>query len=316
MPSLAEHQSQRFVKLLLLGDAKSGKTGSLVSLVKAGYKLRILDFDNLLDILSKLVLDQCPERIDNIEFRTLRDRRKASPTGPIIDGSPKAFVDGIKMLDRWKYKGTDGSEIDYGVPAEWGSECILIVDSLSRLCDAAYDFREPLAPRGKSGEYDARAVYGDAQDAIELTLATLTSDRFETNVIVICHGMYMDLPDGTKKIFPQGVGQKLSPKIPQYFPNYIRYKNVNGKRTMQLESDPLIDIAVSITGVPKTLPVETGLATLFEMLRGPLKGEENATKAGDTRAGSDGRSSEPTTTDLRPATSTSKFQSIGKFTRR
>ena len=35
-----------------------------------------------------------------------------------------------------------------------------------------------------------------------------------TNVIVIAHGTYLDLPDGTKKIFPQGVGQKLSPKIP------------------------------------------------------------------------------------------------------
>ena len=34
---------------------------------------------------------------------------------------------------------------------------------------------------------------------------------FATNLIVIAHGTYMDLPDGTTKIFPQGVGQKLSP---------------------------------------------------------------------------------------------------------
>jgi hypothetical protein len=85
----------------------------------------------------------------------------------------------------------------------------------------------------------------------------------------------MDLPDGTKKIFPQGVGKALSPKIPQYFPTYVRYKNIAGKRTIQLKSDAMIDLANGIpTGVPDSLPVETGLATYFELLRGPLTEEE------------------------------------------
>jgi hypothetical protein len=319
MPSLAQHQSNRFVKLLLLGDAKSGKTGSLVSLVAAGYKLRILDFDNLLDILSKLILQQCPERIENVEYRTLRDRRKAGSTGPIIDGSPTAFVQGLRMLDRWKYKASDGTEIDLGVPASWGPECILVLDSLSRFCDAAYVFREPLAVRGKGGEFDARAVYGDAQDSVESTLAMLTSDTFETNVIVVAHGQYMDLPDGTKKIFPQGVGQKLSPKIPQYFPNYVRYKNLAGKRTIQLRSDAMIDLALAnplAKDEDKSLPVETGLATLFEMLRGPLTEEDRNYDRSNGHASSESTAEsrpEPSTTDSRPAPSTSKFQPLTKF---
>jgi hypothetical protein len=305
MPSLANHKSNRFVKLLLLGDSKAGKTGSLVSLVKAGYKLRILDYDNLLDILSKLVLQQCPENINNVEYRTLRDKRKAGPTGPIIDGTPTAFSQGIKLLDRWRYT-ENGMETDLGNPAKWGPNCILVLDSLSRFCDSAYDFREPLAVRGKSGEFDARAVYGDAQDSVESVLAMLTSDTFETNVIVIAHGQYMDLPDGTKKIFPQGVGQKLSPKIPQYFPNYVRYKNLAGKRTIQLRSDAMIDLALAnplAKDEDKSLPVETGLATLFEMLRGPLTEEEVK----------DDRPSEP---DPGPETSPRRFQPITKFARR
>ena len=69
MTSLAKHPSNDLVKLLLIGDAKSGKTGSLVSLVQAGYKLRILDFDNLLDILKYLILRDCPDKIDNVEVR-------------------------------------------------------------------------------------------------------------------------------------------------------------------------------------------------------------------------------------------------------
>ena len=78
------------------------------------------------------------------------------------------------------------------------------------------------------------------------------------------------LPDGTTKIFPQGVGQKLSPKIPQCFPNYIRYKNIAGKRIMQLVSDPMIDLANTRPDAfkEKTLPIETGLAEFFGALKG------------------------------------------------
>lgn len=269
MPNLAQHQSNSFTKLLLIGDAKSGKTGSLVSLVKAGYKLRVLDFDNLLDILKYKILEECPDKINNVEFRTLRDKYKSSPMGMMIDGRPKAWIESLRMLNQWKYTDDEGNDVDLGNPAEWGSDCILIIDSLSRWCDAAYNFHEAIIPRGKSGDFDGRAVYGNAQDDVEKQLASLTSDTLATNVIVVAHGQYMDLPDGTKKIFPQGVGQKLSPKIPQYFPNYIRYKNRNGKREIQLESDSMIDLANTnpskLSG--KTLPIETGLAEFFASLR-------------------------------------------------
>lgn len=283
MATLSRHQSNDVTKVLLLGDAKSGKTGSLVSLAKAGYKLRILDFDNLLDILKYKILDGCPEAIDNVEFRTLRDKYKAGAQGSVLDGSPKAWVNAIRMLDNWKYTDEDGTEVDLGKPALWGSDTILVVDSLSRLCDAAYDFHESIIPRGKSGDYDGRAVYGNAQDDVEKVLAMLTSRGFATNLIVIAHGIYQDLPDGTTKIFPQGVGQKLSPKIPQYFPNYIRYKNVGGKRVMQLVSDPMIDLANTRPDAfkEKTLPIETGLAEFFAALRGqPAKTEPKHTEDG------------------------------------
>lgn len=261
MSSLAKHQSNDFVKLLLLGDAKSGKTSSLVSLVKAGYKLRILDMDNLLDGLKHQIAKQCPERMDQVEFRTLRDKRKMTSTGPRLDGPAVAFINAIKMLDNWKYK-EDDEEIDLGKPANWGPDCILVLDSLSRLCDACYDWQEPL-----TGHDDKRATYWNAQGSIKDVLATLTSKAFETNVIVICHGLYMDQKDGTTKIFPQSVGKAIGPEIPQYFPNYVRFRNIGGKRTIQLKSDALIDLAASKPDLPDSLPAETGLATFFEALR-------------------------------------------------
>lgn len=266
MTSLANHHSSQFVKLLLLGDAKSGKTSSLVDLVEAGYSLRILDMDNLLDPFVFFVRKRCPDKIGNVEFRTIRDKRKMTELGPMIDGPPKAFPDAIKMIDRWRYDD-GGTKIDLGEPYKWGPDCILVLDSLSRFCDAAHDWRTALTPASKSGnQYDGRSIYKDAQDAVEDTLATITSKTFETHVIVICHGVYQDIPNGGVKLFPQGVGQKLSPKIPQYFPNYIRYKNQGGKRTIQFKSDILIDLA-SPEAVPDTLPMEGGLGKFFEILR-------------------------------------------------
>lgn len=264
MPSLEYHQSNDWTKLLLLGDAKSGKTTALWSLVKAGYKLRILDMDNLLDSLKERLIKECPDKLGTVEYRTLRDNYKFVADGSVVvDGAPKAFMNAMKMLDKWKY-----DDIDLGDPKEWGPDCILVIDSLSRLCDAAYDFNAALAAKGMDG----RAIYGAAQDAVESTLANLTGVKFTANVIVICHGNYMDQPDGTKKIFPQGVGQKLSPKIPQYFPVYVRFKNIGGTRTVQLTSDPMIDLAMPKIDAfkEKTLPVETGLATIFDTLRGKV----------------------------------------------
>ena len=276
MPSIANHQSNNFTKLLLLGDSKAGKTTSLASLVNAGYMLRILDLDNLLDGLKDRIFAECADMAKNVEFRTLRDKYKTGPLGPMVDGTPKAFIDAMKMLDDWKY-----DDINLGKPNAWGPDCILVLDSLTRLCDAAYAYHVALA----GPKADGRAVFFAAQRAVEMVLANLTSEHFETNVIVICHGIYQDLPDGTTKIFPSGLGQKLSPKIPSYFPVYVRYKNVAGKRSVQIESDVMIDLAMPKLGAfaGKSLPIETGLATIFETLRGESKPKTDAPKPTPTK---------------------------------
>lgn len=259
MPSLSDHQSSDYTKALIAGDAMTGKTGALVSLVKAGYELFVMDFDNKLDILAQLVQRECPELIDSVQFVTLRDKFKAGPAGPTLDGSPKAFPTAMKYLDNWP---------DYGKPAEWGPKRILVLDSLSRMCDAAYDFNAAVMPAKLAA--DPRAIYGASQDAIETVLATLTSEAFHTNVIVIAHVQFLDLPDGTTKGFPQGVGQKLSPKIPQYFPTYVHFTNKSGKRKIGTISTPLIDLANPAPfTIEKEYPIETGLADIFAVLREP-----------------------------------------------
>ena len=43
MPTLEDAQEQAFVKLVLIGDSGTGKTGALFSLVEANYNLKVWD---------------------------------------------------------------------------------------------------------------------------------------------------------------------------------------------------------------------------------------------------------------------------------
>jgi hypothetical protein len=274
MPSLADHHSTSLVKLLLLGDAKSGKTTALASLVAAGYKLRILDMDNLLDTLAKRVARDCPENLANVEYVSFRDKYAPSPNGGMaVVGKPTAWMDSLRLLNAWK--NTDrvtGEVTDLGQPATWGEDTILVIDSLTRWSDAAVEYHEAL------GGKDGRMNYYNAQCDIEKQLAGLTSAGFATNVIIICHGVLQDRPDGTKKMFPKSAGSALNPLIPSYFPNFIQLTKNGEKRVLRLTSSPMIDLATTdVAALPKELDVDTGLAEFFAVLRGAAAKSTDAT---------------------------------------
>src|ERR1700756_571809 len=80
MPRLVDHQSADTTKLLFLGDSGAGKTGALASLAGAGYRLRIADFDNGLDVLHNILLDaKSPygaQAAENVRYMTLQEERK------------------------------------------------------------------------------------------------------------------------------------------------------------------------------------------------------------------------------------------------
>jgi hypothetical protein len=220
--------------------------------------------DNGLEPLKTQILHHYPKLIDKVEFRTLRDKYRSSASGPVVEGTPKAFVEALKLLDRWKY-----DDVDLGVPATWGPEVILVIDSLTFLSDAAFNWAVSLNPGAK----DPRQWYGTAQDAIEKVLALITSPSFETNVIVISHVKYVDNPDGTRKGYPTAVGSALSPVIPRYFNSVaLCQTSAGGKRTIQTAATAMIDLKN-----PKPFEMEpkydisNGLAKFFEVLRATPK---------------------------------------------
>ena len=258
MPVLSRPSATNIVKVLLIGDSGTGKTGGLASLVKAGFRLRILDMDNKVQsgILPQIIMRDCADKIGNVDFEALRDKHKGTAAGYILDGVPQAFTKALTLLDKW----SDGSN-----PAEWGADTVFVLDSLTFFADAAFNWAKGMNPTAK----DPRQWYGTAQNAVEQTLAKLTASTFNTNVVVISHVSWVDRPDGTMKGYPSSVGKALGPTIPAYFENMaLTQTAAGGKRTIQTVPTALVDLKTPASfRIAPTLPIETGLADFFRTLR-------------------------------------------------
>lgn len=257
MPKLSAHSSADFVKLLYIGNSGTGKTGSLVSLVKEGYKIRVLDLDNGIEVLKHFVLAQCPENVDLVDYETERDQYKSSALGPTT--RPKAFTNSLKLLDKWS---------DESIPAEWGADTIFVLDSLSGLGRAALAWATGLNPTSK----DPRQWYKQAQDAVENVVATLTSEAFRANVIVISHVNLVEGADGMTKGYANAIGKALGPVLPRYFNTLILAESTgqgnNVRRKIKTVPTGMIDLkAANPFKVENELPLESGMATLFSALK-------------------------------------------------
>jgi len=100
----------------------------------------------------------------------------------------------------------------------------------------------------------------------------LTSVEFITNLIVISHIHIVDRPDGTVKGYASSIGKALGPQIPKYVNTLVcaetRGTGENVKRTIQTVPSAYLDLkSPKPFALPKSLPLDTGLATLFETLK-------------------------------------------------
>lgn len=260
MVKMSEHKGSKVVKLLNVGDSGAGKTASLTALVEAGYKLRILDLDNGLDILKALVERQCPGKIDNIDYETRRDPYKAGPLGPTVAGVPKAFIQSMGLMTEWS---------DKTKPSDWGPDYVLVIDSFTGLGKAAFEWAKSIAPAVK----DPRQWFFSAQQALENVLSLATSESFNTNLIIMAHIQYQESHDGTTRGYANAIGKALGPLIPAYFNNMILTRSEGSgksvRRTISTVPTSMIDLKNSAPfKVDQVLPQETGLKTLFEQLKG------------------------------------------------
>lgn len=260
MPALADLGNEDFIKFFYVGDSSTGKTGSLVSLAAAGYRIRMLDMDNGIRILRSYVKEQCPDQIGNIDYMAFRDEYKFQPDGQMIADNPKAFKNAAAAIDKWE----DGSN-----PASWGPDTFFVLDTLTTLGKAALNWAQALNPTTK----DPRQWYNGAQRAIENIVAELMGENFRTNVIIITHISERELTSGERKGFPaSGAGTALGPTLAKYTNTMVLAETVGfgekARRRIKTLPTGFIDLK---TGAPFAMkpeyPLETGLADIVKTLK-------------------------------------------------
>ncbi len=277
--------------MLFIGDSGTGKTGALASLVCAGYKLRIIDLDNGLDILKSYLTDPgspyakiiAEKKIDldsAVRFKTITEHMR-SVNGRIVPKSATVWTNTMNTLQEWKESAEDGGET-LGKPRDWDRDTIVVIDSFTRLAGAAYYFIQQLNNRLGQDTigFDYQRDIGQAQTQLERCLQMLYDESFSPNVIVISHITYR-APEGTdkddksiaKKGFPSAVGVALSPKMPTYFNNMVQSMTFgNGTATKhKIFTMPqgTIDLKSSAPlRVKKDYDLDWGLAEIFKAVRG------------------------------------------------
>lgn len=306
MPSIVDIAAAP-AKIVLVGKSGAGKTGSLASLVAAGYNLRILDTDNGVKVLHNLLTDSHypyakiirQREIDlakavhfipiSTEMRLRHISRKLPNDKVIIEkllapASAEAWTTMLDKLDQWK----DG-ETDYGPVRSWDTSSVLVIDSFSTLAMCAYYFNQQLNGRLGAREegYDYQRDIGGAQAQLRRLLELLFDSSIACNVVLITHITWVDDSQGVASRprvadadgnfilskadgYPSAIGRALSPKIGIYFNDtYIARSNGSGLNVNRtISTVPQEGVLTKNSAyLEREYPVGHGLASIFAALR-------------------------------------------------
>lgn len=306
MSSGAELNPNRPIKMLLAGDSGAGKTGSLVSLILDGYKLRIIDVDNKVDILLNALHDPKSPYFaraktlnlnDALRYETVNHKMITMDTGKEVRIQPASAIvwpKTEKLCHEWR----EACGVFLGAISSWGDDTVLVIDSFTFAGFAAlYYIQELNNHLGETGGNSWRRDVGGAQDQMEKILRLLCSDAVKCHVIIITHINYLsenyneDKQTGKRtlaisssasdvfgvaKAYPSAIGRALGPRIGTYFNNVLELKidgaMGNAKRNIYTRPTGSVNVKTSAPfSLDERYEISDGLAKIFRTLRNGKK---------------------------------------------
>jgi hypothetical protein len=220
------------VKVMLLGDSGTGKTYCLRTLIDCGLTPLCLFTENSFDVLGDVpkekmgwvyvppytgdlqTLVEMSERIGQMTFEAIT---KAQDNKRFND-SP--WMKMLRALMDFKDERTGKS---YGNAGNWGTDKVLVIDSLSGLTQASRQNvagnRPALSP----------SDYGLAQRQIEGLINQICT-AFRCHFVLTAHAeRELDPVLGGQKIMASTIGKALAPTLPRYFTDNILTKRSGSK---------------------------------------------------------------------------------------
>lgn len=286
MANAAKMAARTPARILLVGFPKAGKTGALASLVDAGFKLRILDYDGNTESLFAYVKDK--SKLANVDIVHLEDKLRNGQRFVETVGIPTAFSDGMKLMDRWKYTDIDGTEVDLGQSKDWGPDTVVVVDSMTAMGEAAK--RRAMAMMNKTPLNMSQPVWGLAIGDQQHFIEKFTSPNNRYNIIVTSHPKLISPKDAGKddseltkelkekvaelvptRYFPNALGQGLPQVIGGAFPTILEVTPVYGpgtkvRRVIKTQPRPDLDVGIPVPNIPAELDISDGLVRIFDAL--------------------------------------------------
>jgi hypothetical protein len=258
--SLDAHPSVDVVKMLLVGDSGAGKSGALASLVDAGYKLRILDFEAGLDPLVGHVKDK--SLLANVSYETLKDEFKIIGSNMAVNKAA-SFQRALALLQNWE---------PFGAVQDWEDphKTVLVVDTIGAMGRAALNMilkaNNVLQPMGNRGGPET-SHWGGGMDNIDRVLDNITNPALvPCHLIATAHIAYQEREgEGAIKAFPELLAKSQNPKAGRRFNNLISLSMTGGERSFKTQKDGLLMCKTSKPIQPK-YKIETGLADIFRDL--------------------------------------------------
>lgn len=294
------------IKAIVLGNSGSGKTGELISLASAGYRLWIMDYEDGADILENLIRHPPPN---------CQHWKKLTYSGP--DNPEPGDINVVKISNTFKEFGgsliakSDGWERANEALASWKAERktgdpyfaytltdrdVLVQDTLSGLADLCVDHVLALNSRamdGKSGSGPRIQDYKQMQGLMDFMMRALACDRMRAHWILNCHvstyqeggetqykldnaGNQQKIQTGGRSVgFPKSTGETMSKSLGRHFNNVLfldeRPAIGGSERFLSTASKGIVRVkSQSPFGTERDYKIETGLADFFEDIRGKL----------------------------------------------
>ena len=273
------------VKMIVVGESGTGKTGALAGLVDAGYKVRLLDLDNGARIVRNLMQSGRYNRANLKNFSSITFTEKMRPiNGRIVPVAATVWSKSMNAISHWR--DTDGN--DFGDITTWGDDCVLAVDTLSTLGAAAFNHHRAMNGRlqGEVSGNTWRRDIGTAQVYVEDFLKLIFDQTVRCNVVLNTHLTYSKLngqmPTEEEQAqaardkhvielygFPSAIGKAAGPKMPKYFNDLLYVKLIGNNSMIYTTRMDNIGVKTSAPGIVKpSYPIATGLADYFKAVRG------------------------------------------------
>jgi hypothetical protein len=277
------------IRMMIVGYPGTAKTGMIASLANAGYKIRMIDYDgnsqSLLEYTDK-------DKLANIDIVYLEDKMRNGERFIETTGIPTAFRAGLDLMDEWKYKEPDGTEVNLGKSKDWGCDTVVVLDSLTAMGEAS--MRRQMALSNKTPLNNTDGVWGLAMNQQEAFITKLTSETNNFHVIVLAHLKMIGPRDARKgdddltkelkeriaalvdtRLFPSALGHVLPPVIGGHFPILIEaatdFKGSTAQRIIRVVPRPELDLKLPSKISFDKASITDGLAKIFAELAPPLE---------------------------------------------